>query len=183
MSDFLTNMLNLTGASSSSFKGAKLNPKILAPVVLATSVGLLWKYNTLKTGTNLDDSISQVKQNETAKLKRAHRMISRIPMVVDNLHEYTWYEIQAITRRNTIKNKLIGRAMKSNFCQKSTQNENKESKISSNDTNLAVKNDVTVSEAASKEVCDTLNIKVEEKAVGSSSIYSTSSVTTSSSES
>lgn len=183
MSDFLTNMLNLTGASSSSFKSAKLNPKILASVVLATSVGLLWKYNTLKTGTNLDDSISQVKQNETAKLKRAHRMISRIPMVVDNLHEYTWYEIQAITRRNTIKNKLIGRAMKSNFCQKSTQNENKESKISSNDTNLAVKNDVTVSEAASKEVCDTLNIKVEEKAVGSSSIYSTSSVTTSSSES
>ncbi|CAI2373718.1 unnamed protein product [Moneuplotes crassus] len=71
-----------------------LAKKFILPAMLVTSVAYM-QYSTIM------DARSQK--------KAALRMLSKIPMDIKDLNKFNTFEINAITRRNTLKNKLVGR--------------------------------------------------------------------------
>ena len=117
-------------------------------------------------------------------MKRIQRMISQIPININDLKSFTAPEIQAITRRNTIKNRLAGR-FKRNFWSENLIENNKE--YESNNFNW--KNEESKNNTNSDEIwiskLQTAQIEENQDSakVGTSSILSTSSVVTISSES
>ena len=69
--------------------------KFLLPALFTASAGMYWQYYKMQTS----------KDNKRAIM----RSIAKIPLHIKNLNEFSPLEINAITRRNTIKNKLVGR--------------------------------------------------------------------------
>lgn len=197
MSDFLSNIFGSKNSTQIGTKTGSLGGKLLVPVMVATSLGLLWKFNTLKENMK-KDSIKNLQKYQEDELKKAHKMIAGIPLVINNLHEYTFPEIQAITRRNTIKNKLIGRKWKEMVDQNIIKNNADESlnwgskprfeeiepiQAANPNKELSLKLlNINVIELIQKADSN-LEIKHDDKPIGSNSIMSTSSVETNSSES
>ena len=151
-------MFNLSNNFPS--RGNTFVRKLILPAMLITSVGLYLQQSTWES------------QNNRKKL--AQKMIANIPLDIKNLKEFTPFEINAITRRNTIKNKLIGRKnFKSqnqppqivNTTEKNSENKN-------HLTNLNIERSLSENSYAKSE-----------PSFGINSIYSTISDKTESSES
>ncbi|CAI2378526.1 unnamed protein product [Moneuplotes crassus] len=147
-------MFNLNGKCP---KG--LNPlakKFILPAMVATSVAYM-QYS----------SMMDAKTQKKAALK----MLAKIPMEVKDLHRFNNFEINAITRRNTIKNKLVGRKMVKIEPQP---------KIERNDLSTIEEAEIPLAKTVSQGGYSKEYLKPEED-FGMSSIYSKSSVETESS--
>lgn len=165
MSHFLTNLFYHSGSGASNSGSRGLSHKLMVPALLATSVGLYWQYmNTQKLG------LEQLKQCER---KRIQKLMAKLPSEISDLSQFTAPEIQAITRRNTIKNKLVGRLNKWRL-----MNQN----IAHNQGEPTSSESAELNDIPSEGVIECESPEADDK-VGASSIYSTSSIATDSSES
>ena len=133
---------------------------MMVPALVATSIGFYCQYSKIRDQVNLD----QLRQSHR---KRVQKLISQIPLYVDDLSKYDTMEIQAITKRNTIKNKLIGRL-----------NRAASLKIQEASVNKQVGSDTAQSSNSG-----VVSVTIDDEKAGSSSLYSTSSMATDSSES
>ena len=156
----------------------------MMPAMLATSVGMYCHYNTFSENKT-SDSWNETRENPRQKMKLAHKMISKLPMEIKNLNDFSWYELQAITRRNTIKNKLVGRNPISKESQNSDKNELMKQNINYKAAETLPKKMKVrwFDEAIYTQDIDSEWDEEEAEWGKTSSIISTSSVTTSSSES
>ena len=181
MSSFISSLFGYATAGQQSTSAGGLGSKLLVPALLATSVGLYWQYSSCKASKSedLEQDFDQLKRSE---FKRIQKMMAKLPATVKDLSNFTPPEIQAITRRNTIKNKLVGRIRQ--FClTKQANNITSEINSSENTINEEAKETLSSEE---KWIINITKAQIvwDEKQInfGSDSVLSTGSVATASSE-
>ena len=91
----LYNMLTIGHPGQIPTHSFNFTRKLMVPALVATSVGMYWQYSQIMT--------------QKTKMQSVQKVIARLPLNIKNLTDFSQLEITAITRRNTIKNKLIGR--------------------------------------------------------------------------
>ena len=183
MSNFISSLFGNVTSGQTSSNTAGLSHKLIIPALLATSVGLYWQYNSYKSSKNeeFEQEFEQLKHSE---IKRIQKMIGKLPLVIKDLNVFTGPEIQAITRRNTIKNKLVGRLKQLWSIENSNKSDRIDSSINSNTINEEVKETLKSEEKRDENIIKTQAIEnTSDFNFGISSIYSTGSVVTVCSES